>query len=313
MGELANEIRNLGMKFGLWIEPEMVNEDSELYKAHPDWAFKIPGRDPVRSRYQLVLDFSRPEIVDYVFDQIAKVLDECRPDYIKMDMNRSLCDVYSNSLSTQSQGKTLYDYTIGVYSFMDKLLNRYPDILLEGCSGGGGRFDLGMLFYCPQIWTSDNTDAIDRIKIQYGTSFAYPVSTMGAHVSAVPNCDTKRLVPINTRAVVAMSGTFGYELDLNLISDVEKEEVKKQIVTFKKYYDLLQHGLFYRLTDATKNTNEAAWMTVSNDKKEALLNIVILSVSGNGTNRFIKLSGLDSDASYKDSDSGLIYPASALM
>jgi len=313
MGQLAQKIRDMGMRFGLWIEPEMVNEDSNLYRAHPDWALRIPGKQPVRARNQLVLDFSRPEIVDAIFAQIAQVLDDCHADYVKMDMNRSICEVYSAASQTQSQGKILYRYTLGVYRFMELLLERYPNLLLEGCSGGGGRFDAGMLYYCPQIWCSDNTDAIDRIRIQYGTSFGYPIRTMGAHVSAVPNYGTQRSVPFGTRAVVAMSGTFGYELDLNLISEEEKRQVPAQIATFKKYWHLLQNGLYYRLTDVMRNRGEAAWMMVAEDGSEALINIVTLDVTGNGPNRFIRCAGLTPGAVYRDEESGAKYAANALM
>ena len=313
MGELAQKIRDMDMKFGLWIEPEMVNEDSDRYREHPDWVLQIPGKKPIRSRNQLVLDFSRPEVVDAIFDQMAVVLDDCRPDYVKMDMNRSICDVYCATMGYQSQGKVLYRYVLGVYRFMQKLLDRYPNLLLEGCSGGGGRFDAGMLYYCPQIWCSDNTDAIDRLSIQYGTSFGYPVSTMGSHVSAVPNGETKRCTDIHTRAVVAMSGTFGYELDLNLISEDEKKAVTEQIATFHKYWELIQNGTYYRLTDVIRNRNEAAWMMVAEDKSEALLNIVTLDATGNGPNRFVYCMGLEPGAVYKDADTGICYPANALM
>ena len=313
MGELAQRIRDMDMKFGLWIEPEMVNEDSDRYREHPDWALQIPGKKPVRSRNQLVLDFSRPEVVDAIFDQMAVVLDECQPDYIKMDMNRSICDVYNATMGHQSQGKVLYHYVLGVYRFMEKVLERYPNLLLEGCSGGGGRFDAGMMYYCPQIWCSDNTDAIDRLDIQYGTSFGYPVSTVGAHVSAVPNAETDRMTSIHTRAVVAMSGTFGYELDLNLISEEEKKAVTQQIKTFHEYWELTQNGTYYRLTDIKKNHQEAAWMMVAEDKSEALVNIVVLNISANSPNRFVYCMGLEPGAIYKDMESGICYPASALM
>ena len=313
MGELAQRIRDMDMKFGLWIEPEMVNEDSDRYREHPDWALQIPGKKPVRSRNQLVLDFSRPEVVDAIFDQMAVVLDECQPDYVKMDMNRSICDVYNATMGHQSQGKVLYHYVLGVYRFMEKILERYPNLLLEGCSGGGGRFDAGMMYYCPQIWCSDNTDAIDRLDIQYGTSFGYPVSTVGAHVSAVPNAETDRMTSIHTRAVVAMSGTFGYELDLNLISEEEKKAVTQQIKTFHAYWELTQNGTYYRLTDIKKNHQEAAWMMVAEDKSEALVNIVVLNISANSPNRFIYCMGLEPGAIYKDMESGICYPASALM
>ena len=313
MGELAQKIRDMGMKFGLWIEPEMVNEDSELFRRHPDWALRIPGKAPVMGRNQLVLDFSRPEVVDDIFHQITAVLDECKADYVKMDMNRSITDVYSAVGGDQSQGKLLYQYVLGVYDFMEQLLERYPELLLEGCSGGGGRFDAGMLYYCPQIWCSDNTDAIDRVRIQYGTSFGYPLRTMGAHVSAVPNGDTRRRTPFHTRAVVAMAGTFGYELDLNLITEEEKAQVPVQIETFKKHWNLLHNGLFYRLTDVMKNRQEAAWMTVAEDGSEALVSIVVLDATGNCPNRFIRCMGLTPGASYRDEASGLVYDANALM
>ena len=313
MGELAQKIRDMGMKFGLWIEPEMVNENSALYREHPDWVLQLPDKRPVLCRNQLVLDFSRDEVVDGIFAQIAAVLDECRADYVKMDMNRSLADIYSAACSYQSQGKILHGYVLGVYRFMEMLLERYPDLLLEGCSGGGGRFDAGMLYYCPQIWCSDNTDAIDRIRIQYGTSFGYPLRTMGAHVSAVPNGDTRRRTPLPTRAVVAMAGTFGYELDLNLLSEEEKNMVPVQIETFKKRWNLLHNGLYYRLTDVMRNRQEAAWMTVAEDGSEALVSIVKLEATGNAPNRFIRCMGLTPGASYRDEESGTVYSANALM
>ena len=230
LSQVAEKIRALGMKFGIWIEPEMVCEDSDLYREHPDWAFTIPGRKPVRARYQLVLDYSRKEVVDGIFTQIAKVLDETKADYVKMDMNRHLTDVWSKTAGEQNQGAILHRYMLGVYDFLERLHERYPALLIEGCSGGGGRFDAGMLYYTPQIWCSDNTDAIERVKIQYGTSFAYPSCTVGSHVSAVPNHQTGRTTELATRAAVAMAGSFGYELDLNLLTEEEKEQVRAQLV-----------------------------------------------------------------------------------
>lgn len=230
LSQVAEKIRALGMKFGIWIEPEMVCEDSDLYREHPDWAFTIPGRKPVRARYQLVLDYSRKEVVDGIFTQIAKVLDETKADYVKMDMNRHLTDVWSKTAGEQNQGAILHRYMLGVYDFLERLHERYPDLLIEGCSGGGGRFDAGMLYYTPQIWCSDNTDAIERVKIQYGTSFAYQSCTVGSHVSAVPNHQTGRTTELATRAAVAMAGSFGYELDLNLLTEEEKEQVRAQLV-----------------------------------------------------------------------------------
>jgi alpha-galactosidase len=313
MTELADKVNKLGMKFGLWIEPEMVSEDSDLYRAHPDWAYSIPGRKPVRGRFQLVLDFSRKEVVDHVFNQIAGVIENANIEYIKMDMNRSICDVYTATMGEQNQGKILYEYVLGVYDFIERLLTKFPDLLIEGCSGGGGRFDAGMLYYTPQIWCSDNTDAIERINIQYGTSFGYPLATMGAHVSAVPNHQTGRITDIKTRGVVAMAGTFGYELDLNHISDEDKVMVMQQIHDCKKYWNLTHAGLYYRLTNPTTNREYAAWESVARDKSEALLSIVTLNSHFNEPVNYVKLKGLDEDANYVDELSGKEYHGSMLM
>jgi alpha-galactosidase len=313
MQKLAQNVNKLGMKFGLWIEPEMVSEDSDLYREHPDWAFVIPGRNPVRARHQLVLDFSRKEVVDYIFEQISSVIGNANIEYIKMDMNRSISDVYTATLGEQNQGKVLYEYVLGVYDFIDRLLSQFPDLLIEGCSGGGGRFDAGMLYYTPQIWCSDNTDAIERIRIQYGTSFGYPLATMGAHVSAVPNHQTGRITDIETRGVVAMAGTFGYELDLNKISDEDKETVKRQIKDCKKYWSLTHEGLYYRLTNPMLNHEYAAWESVAEDKTEALLSLVMLDAHFNAPVNYVKLKGLDENAVYTDEESGQEYTGAMLM
>ncbi len=227
LGELIKKINGLGLKFGIWFEPEGVNEDSDLYRAHPDWALTIPGRKPVRARNQLLLDFSRKDVVDYIFEQMCKVLDQGNVEYVKWDLNRSLSDCFSRN--TEDQGRVQYDYMLGLYDFLERLVNRYPNLLLEGCSGGGGRFDAGMLYYSPQIWCSDNSDAIDRVAIQYGTSFGYPASSVGAHVSAVPNHQTGRVTPFHTRGVVAMAGAFGYELDPKKLSEEEKQAIIKSM------------------------------------------------------------------------------------
>lgn len=313
MHELVRRIKQLGMRFGLWIEPEMVNMASDLYKAHPDWAFIIPGKKPVRSRNQLLLDFSRKEVVDNICEQLFRVLDGSGIDYIKMDMNRSVHDVYSAVMDHQSQGKVLYRYVLGVYDFMERLRERYPHMLIEGCSGGGGRFDAGMLYYTPQIWCSDMTDPIERVRIQYGTSFAYPVHTMGAHVSVSPNEQTGRVTPINTRAVVAMAGTFGYELDLNRVSEEDKAAVHKQVADFKRWQHLMQEGQYYRLTDCMENHEEAAWMLVAGDKSEALLSIVTLDTHDNAPVRYVRCKGLEPEAVYRDAQSGKCYTGAALM
>ena len=313
LGNLIKRINDLGVKFGIWIEPEMVSEDSDLYRKHPDWALAVPGRNPVRSRNQLVLDFSRKEVVDEIYDQICKVLDQGNIEYVKWDMNRSLMDVYSSV--TRDQGRVLHDYVLGLYDFLERLVQRYPNLLIEGCSGGGGRFDAGMMYYTPQIWCSDNTDAIDRLRIQYGTSFGYPVSVVGSHVSAVPNHQTGRKTPLHTRGVVAMSGTFGYELNLMKLSEEEKQEIREQIAEYKSYAPIIQNGLYYRLSDPT--TEEiCAWEFVHTDEKEqskVLLNIVMQVIHGNMTVNYVKLQGLEETAVYREEKSGKRYTGAALM
>ncbi|CUM92741.1 Alpha-galactosidase [[Ruminococcus] torques] len=313
LGNLIKRINDLGVKFGIWIEPEMVSEDSDLYRKHPDWALTVPGRNPVRSRNQLVLDFSRKEVVDEIYDQICKVLDQGNIEYVKWDMNRSLMDVYSSV--TRDQGRVLHDYVLGLYDFLERLVQRYPNLLIEGCSGGGGRFDAGMIYYTPQIWCSDNTDAIDRLRIQYGTSFGYPVSVVGSHVSAVPNHQTGRKTPLHTRGVVAMSGTFGYELNLMKLSEEEKQEIREQIAEYKSYAPIIQNGLYYRLSDPT--TEEiCAWEFVHTDEKEqskVLLNIVMQVIHGNMTVNYVKLQGLEETAVYREEKSGKRYTGAALM
>jgi alpha-galactosidase len=313
LAAVVEQINDLGMKFGLWIEPEMISEDSLLYREHPDWAFTIPGRKPVRGRQQLVLDFSRKEVVDHIFSQIASVVESANISYIKMDMNRSITDVYTATEHRQNQGTILYRYVLGVYDFLERLLAKFPDLLIEGCSGGGGRFDAGMLYYTPQIWCSDNTDAIERIRIQYGTSFGYPISAVGAHVSAVPNHQTGRVTSIETRGVVAMAGTFGYELDLNLISQEEKKIVKKQIADCRKYWNLTHEGRYFRLTNPMEDTEVAAWAFVAEDKSEALLSVVLLGSHCNAPINYVRLKGLEEKALYREEASGKEYSGSALM
>ena len=304
LSELIRRVHEQGVKFGIWIEPEMVNEDSDLYRAHPDWAIQIPGRKPIRSRNQLLLDFSRKEVRDQVFEQICAVLDQGEIDYVKWDMNRSMADVYAGNLT--------YDYVLGVYDFMERLTSRYPDMLLEGCSGGGGRFDAGMLYYSPQIWCSDNTDAINRTRIQYGTSFFYPVSAVGAHVSAVPNHQTGRVTSFHTRGVTAMAGTFGYELNPALLSDEEKQQVREQIASYKKYERLINEGTYWRLSDPIHD-EIAAWMSVSKEQDRALVSVVRLMAEANQAAVYVRLRGLKPKAVYLEEYSGKQYSGAALM
>lgn len=308
--QLIDRVNSFGVKFGIWFEPEMVNEDSELYRKHPDWAMAVPGRKPVRSRNQIVLDFSRREVVDAVYGQMREILDQGNIEYIKWDLNRSIYDVYSGA--ADEQGRVLYDYVLGLYDFLERLHTDYPDILVEGCSGGGGRFDAGMLYYTPQIWCSDNTDAIDRLRIQYGTSFGYPVSAVGSHVSSVPNHQTGRITPFDTRGIVAMSGTFGYELDLAKISDGEKDKIKEQVAFYRKQMPLIMDGRYYRLTNPFTDVT-AAWQYVSEDKKEVLFQAVQLEIHGNMTPVYVRLKGLEEGAVYKEEITGAAYPADLLM
>ena len=310
LGDLIKKINDLGVKFGIWVEPEMISEDSDLYREHPDWALTIPGRNPVHARNQLVLDFSRKEVVDHIFDQICKVLDQGNIEYVKWDMNRSLMDVFSRG--TEDQGRVMYDYVLGLYDFLERIVTRYPDLLIEGCSGGGGRFDAGMMYYTPQIWCSDNTDALDRLQIQYGTSFGYPVSAVGSHVSAVPNHQTGRITSLHTRGVVAMAGTFGYELNLGKLSEEEKLEIRLQVEEYRKFAPLIQTGLYYRLSDPARE-EYAAWAFVSEDQKEVLLNVVLQEIHGNMTVNYVKLQGLKCSAIYRDTETGKIYNGAALM
>ncbi|MGL4362062.1 MAG: alpha-galactosidase [Cellulosilyticaceae bacterium] len=294
---LVDEVNKLGMKFGIWFEPEMVSEDSDLYREHPDWAIAIPGRDANRSRNQLVLDFSRKEVRDYIYNYIHEVLSKAPIEYVKWDMNRSICDVWSASLPADKQGEVYHRYVLGLYDLLERLTTEFPNVLFEGCSGGGGRFDAGMLYYHPQIWCSDNTDAIERLDIQYGTSFGYPISAVGSHVSACPNHQTGRTTPFNTRGVVAMAGTFGYELDINKLSEEEKIMVKEQVATFKENYDLIQNGLYYRLTSPNHEA-VVAWQVTSEDKTQALVSCVTKKVFANGSACILKVKGLEPNKMY---------------
>lgn len=311
LNTLVKKINDMGMKFGLWFEPEMVSEDSELYRTHPDWAIRIPGRNPSRSRYQLVLDMANPEVTEYLYEVISKILRENHIEYVKWDMNRSVCDWYSKTLSKEGQKEMPHRYILGLYQLLERLTGEFPHILFEGCSGGGGRFDAGMLYYCPQIWCSDDTDAHERTFIQYGTSFFYPVSAVGSHVSAVPNHQTGRSTSIETRGTVAMAGSFGYELDLNTLSEEEKREVAKQIRTYKEYQPLIHNGLYYRLSNPHKE-NMAVWEFVSQDRKEVLVQGVVFRAKPNTLRIRIRLAGLE-EGMYEVLGTGETYTGKALM
>ena len=311
--DLVDGVNEIALKFGIWFEPETISEDSDLYRAHPDWALKIPGRAPTRGRQQLVLDFSREDVRTYIFDRMCEILESSDIEYIKWDANRHLTDVWSALLPAERQGEVFHRFILGLYDFLEKITQRFPNVLFEGCSGGGGRFDAGMMYYHPQIWCSDDTDAVERLEIQYGTSFAYPVSTMGAHVSVCPNHQTGRSVSMKTRGVVAMSGTFGYELDITKLSEEDKQTVKEQIEAFKKYYDLIQNGDYYRLTDDGRKSPFVAWEFVSADKKEALLNVVVLRTKANPILHTVYARGLEADMMYQVEGSQEKFSGAALM
>lgn len=292
------------MKFGLWFEPEMISEDSDLYRAHPDWAITIPGRVPNHSRNQLVLDMTRSDVRDYLMARFEEILGNTKIEYVKWDMNRSICDMYSHIYKGEQSGECYHRYILGVYDLLERFVQRFPEILLEGCSGGGGRFDAGMLYYSPQIWCSDNTDAMNRLDIQYGTSFFYPISSVGAHVSACPNHQTGRSVPLSTRADVALAGSFGYELDLRLLSDEEKAQVKEQIKEFHDYYDLTHEGDYYRLTERD-NTSFTAWEFVAKNKERALVEVVKKDAWGNPLPVHVAIKGLEDNSMYVCSLNGI--------
>ena len=295
---LGDSLIEMGLWFGLWIEPEMVSEDSDLYRNHPDWALCIPGREPNRGRNQLVLDMSRKEVRDYLLECMSNILETVPVTYMKWDMNRSICDLFSHNLDAVHGGELYHRYVLGLYELLENLLERFPDLLLEGCSGGGGRFDAGMLYYSPQIWCSDNTDAVNRLVIQYGTSFFYPISTFGSHVSACPNHQTERSVPFSTRGDVAYSGSFGYELDPGKLTEEEKESIKNQLKQYGRLYPLVHEGDYFRLTPV-ENTGHVAWEFVSKDQKSAAFTIVKTEREGNPLPTHICLKGLALDKTYR--------------
>lgn len=309
---LSQKIEELGMKFGLWFEPEMINKDSDLYRAHPDWILQTPQRNASHGRYQFVLDFSRKEVVDHIYQMMAKILDESHISYIKWDMNRSITECYSAILPADRQGEVFHRYILGVYDLYERLTSQFPEVLFESCASGGARFDPGMLYYAPQCWTSDDTDAIERLKIQYGTSYCYPISSMGSHVSVTPNHQLARTTPLHTRANVAYFGTFGYELDLNKLTKEEQSEVKEQIIFMKKYRQLIQFGTFYRLSSPFES-NITMWMVVSGDKTEAIVGWYKVLNTVNDSYTRIQLKGLDPDLCYENTITGKMYYGDELM
>lgn len=310
---LVDEVNKLGMKFGIWFEPEMISPDSELYKKHPEWAIQVRGREMTMSREQYVLDYSNKEVRDCVYGMMREVLDSANIEYIKWDMNRQLTEVGSTSLPKNRQRELWHRYVLGVYDLMNRLTTDYPHILLENCSGGGARFDAGMLYYSPQIWCSDDTDAIERLKIQHGTSICYPASAMGAHVSDCPNHTVGRSTPFSTRGNVAMVGTFGYELDVTRIPQEDRDAIPGQIAEFNKYNPIIRTGDQYRIGNVFENNMWDAWIFVAKDKSEAVFTFVQVLGRPNYRSRRIKLKGLDPEASYKNMETGEVLTGSALM
>ncbi len=310
---LVEEVNKLGMKFGLWFEPEMVSPDSDLYREHPEWAIQIIGRSMTQSREQYVLDYSNPEVRDYVYSMIRKILDTANVEYIKWDMNRQLTEVGSTSLHRKRQRELWHRYVLGVYDLMNRLTTDYPYLLLENCSGGGARFDPGMLYFSPQIWTSDDTDAIERLKIQYGTSLCYPASCMGAHVSDCPNHTVGRTTPFATRGDVALVGTFGYELDVTKIPQADRDAIPGQIAKFHRFNPLVRTGDQYRIGNLFENPDYDAWMFVAKDKSEALFTFVQVLAKPNYPSKFIKMAGLCAEKKYQIEETGQILSGRTLM
>lgn len=310
---LVDEVNKLGMKFGIWMEPEMISPDSDLYRAHPDWAIQVPGRVAGLCREQYVLDLSRKEIRDYVFEMIRNILTSANITYVKWDMNRQLADLGSFALDAKSQGELVHRYVLGLYELQERLVSEFPYLLLENCSGGGARFDAGMLYYSPQIWSSDDTDAIERLKIQRGTAMIYPLSAMGAHVSDCPNHTVGRNTPFQTRGYVALAGTFGYELDVTKISKEDQEMIPKQCAMYHKYNDLVRTGDYYRIASVMDDPSFDCFMVVAKDKSEALVTYIQVMARPNFHSRRVYLRGLDPDANYLWEETKEVYSGAAYM
>ena len=309
---LAQKVNALGLKFGLWFEPEMVSPDSELYRKHPDWCLHQKDRLRSESRNQLILDLSRKDVCDYIVKAVSDVLENANITYVKWDYNRNMSEVGSALLDPERQGETAHRYMLGLYSVLERITSAFPDILFESCSGGGGRFDPGMMYYMPQAWTSDDTDAVERLYIQYGTSLAYASSMMGAHVSAVPNHQVGRVTPLEMRGLTAMCGRFGYELDLSKLTDEETETVKEQIKLYHKYENTVHKGDMYRLLSPFE-CDAAAVEYVSEDSKEVLFFYFNIKGTPAIPDRKVRLDGLDAGAYYRNTGNGEVYSGAALM
>ncbi|MBQ8798355.1 MAG: alpha-galactosidase [Lachnospiraceae bacterium] len=310
---LVDEVNKLGMKFGIWLEPEMISPDSDLYRTHPDWAIQVPGRTAGLARNQYVLDMSRTEIQDYIFDLVAGILRSANIEYVKWDMNRPLADIGSYALTAECQGELFHRYVLGVYRLQERLVTEFPHLLLENCSGGGARFDAGMLYYSPQIWCSDDTDAIERLTIQEGTALIYPLSAMGAHVSDCPNHTVGRVTPFETRGYVALAGTFGYELDVTKIPEEDRKMIPEQVAMYHKYNDLVRTGDYYRIASYRENHMYDCYMVVAKDKSEALVTFIQVMGRPNSRSRRILLTGLCPEKTYRIEGEDRTYLGSTLM
>ena len=297
--KLVEKVNALGMKFGIWFEPEMISPDSDLFRTHPDWAIQIQGREPGMARAQYVLDITRKEVRDFIMDSVEAVLHSANIEYVKWDMNRQLCDIGSTGLPSDQMGESYHRYVLALYSMQEQLISDFPNLLLENCSGGGARFDPGMFYYSPQIWCSDDTDAYERLAIQEGTALVYPLSTMGAHVSVCPNHACGRTTPFKTRGYVALSGTFGYELDITKLSAEDRQMIPRQIALYKKFSPLVREGDYYKIASAQENHEYDMWASVSKDKKKAIVTFVQIANHPNNKTRMIKLAGLDAAKVYK--------------
>lgn len=314
LSHLSEKVHDLGLKFGLWFEPEMVSFDSDLYRNHPDWMISAPKRIPTPGRNQFVLDFSRDDVVEYIFALMSDRIKESKLDYIKWDMNRYITDAFSNQLPDSDQKELAHRYILGVYKLYQRLIDAFPNVLFESCASGGGRFDLGLMYYAPQAWTSDDTDALERIYIQFGTSYGYPLSTMGAHVSAVPNYQTGRLTSFKTRGDVAFFGDLGYELDITQLSDKEQLQMKDQIAFYKKNRELFQFGKFYRIESPfSGDGNVASWEVVSKDQKQAIAARYQILNKPNPAYLRIYFKGLNPNLKYRINDSEEIFYGDELM
>ncbi len=310
---LVDRVNEQGLKFGIWFEPEMISPDSDLYRAHPDWAIQVPGRAINMARHQYVLDLTRQEIVDYAYDCVAKILRSANIEYVKWDMNRPLSDIGSADLDSEHMGEFYHRYVLGVYQMQERLLQEFPDLLLENCSSGGGRFDPGMLYYSPQIWTSDDMDPIERLSIQEGTALIYPLSSMGAHICVCPNHSVGRITPMETRAHVALAGTFGYELDITKLTEEEKKKAAGFNRDYHKYNDLIREGDYYRIASYRENAMYDCWQVTDKEQKQCLVTYVQVRYETERKSRRLKLCGLDPKARYRLEETGELYSGEMLM